>query len=227
MKLSFFMILASAPAIQAFVPLGRFSTRIQQQQTQQQPDACIKSQTKAIVMEMSTSDVESDIGRDAEMVFSVVDVDGNGFISHQELTNHLTKAGYTSEVIDKIFAKLDVNKDDEVSCEEFTKGLQLMSALRSAPGLGNYNANFVKEIHEDADSLFRSVDADNSGGIDEFELKSHMSRMFSNYSEEAMERIFKMLDVDGNGKISKDELRDAFVRYSALRQAIGEGPNYK
>jgi hypothetical protein len=36
-----------------------------------------------------------------------------------------------------------------------------------------------------------------------------------------------MLDGDCNGNLSRDELRDAFVRSSALRLALGEGPNFK
>jgi hypothetical protein len=36
-----------------------------------------------------------------------------------------------------------------------------------------------------------------------------------------------MLDVNEDGDVSQEELRNAFVKYSALRQAIGEGPNFK
>ena len=41
------------------------------------------------------------------------------------------------------------------------------------------------------------------------------------------QNIFSMLDIDEDGDISQEELRNAFVKYSALRQAIGEGPNFK
>jgi len=36
-----------------------------------------------------------------------------------------------------------------------------------------------------------------------------------------------MLDVNSDGSIERAELREAFVKYSALRVAIGEGPNFK
>ena len=36
-----------------------------------------------------------------------------------------------------------------------------------------------------------------------------------------------MLDGEGDNSITQSEMRDAFVKYSALRQAIGEGPNFK
>ena len=43
----------------------------------------------------------------------------------------------------------------------------------------------------------------------------------------AISSIFSLLDVNRDGEIEKAELRAAFVKYSALRQAIGEGPNWK
>ena len=35
------------------------------------------------------------------------------------------------------------------------------------------------------------------------------------------------LDGDGDNSSTQSEMRDAFVKYSALRQASGEGPNFK
>ena len=52
-------------------------------------------------------------------------------------------------------------------------------------------------------------------------------REFSKYSDKAITNIFDFLDIDEDGGISREELRSAFVSYSALRQAIGAGPNYK
>ena len=167
------------------------------------------------------------IHRDADMIFAVIDVDGSGSISQEEMTNHLKVAGYTEQVIQTIFTKMDTDKNGEISQQEFRGGMAMFVALQSAPGLGNFNADFVQEIYEDADQVFQSVDADKSGYIDEFELKSHLGRKFASYSDSAIDRIFQLLDVNGDKKISKQELRDAFVQYSALRQAIGEGPNFK
>jgi len=165
---------------------------------------------------------------DADVIFSIIDKDGNGFIEKAELTSHLKTSGYTEQVISTIFGKMDVNNDGKISKQEFQGGMVLFSQLQSAPGLGNYNSEFVKEIHEDADQVFQSVDSDSDGSITSKELKSHMNRVkFNSYSESAIDRIFLLLDFDGNKSIDKDEFRDAFVRFSALRQSIGEGPNYK
>lgn len=233
MKFSTSFCLLLAPVATAFMPHNANQQRVSAP-TYIAPQPRTAGVLSAAVEPSACSDIEDaanqvlSISHDADVIFSIIDVDGSGSISYDEMIDHLGKAGYTNDVIDKIFNKLDVNNDGMISRTEFKDGIFIMTALRSAPGLGNFNSEFVAEIHEDADALFRSVDADGNGDIDQFELKSHMGRKFgSGYTEEAIERIFQLLDVDGNGTISQDELRDAFVRYSALRQAIGEGPNFK
>lgn len=167
------------------------------------------------------------IHRSADATFAIIDVDGGGTLSRAEFTKHLSVSGYNTETIDKIFNKMDVNRDDEISREEFRDGMTILSALQSAPGLGNYNTEFVREICEDADQVFQSADADGNGEIDRDELRSHIGRSFADYSEVAIDEIFRQIDVNDDGTITKEEFRDAFCKSSALRQAIGEGPNYK
>ena len=65
-----------------------------------------------------------------------------------------------------------------------------------------------------------------NGTIDKEELRTHL-KTFTKYSYKAISNIYKLLDVNEDGEIERSELRDAFVKYSALRQAIGEGPNFK
>lgn len=167
------------------------------------------------------------IYRDADIIFALIDIDGNRNVSREEISNHLTVAGYAEKQINQIFDKIDVNKDGAISKDEFRNGMVLIKALQTAPGLGNYNAEFVKEIYEDADQVFQSADADGNGEIEELELKSHLRRTLPKYSDEAVNNIFRTLDKDGDKLISRKELREAFLRCSALRQAIGEGPNFK
>jgi Ca2+-binding EF-hand superfamily protein len=171
------------------------------------------------------------VNKDADTIFSVIDIDGDGTITLEELSNHMTKSGYADDVVEKIFSKFDINKDGGVSRDEFRAGLLQFSPLRSAPGLGNYNSQFIKEIHADADVCFRNIDTDKSGSISKKELQEHLERV-SKYTNAAVDNIFAALTLDDSGDssnigISKEDLRDAFVRNSALRQAIGEGPNYK
>jgi len=184
------------------------------------------SEVEEICEALPDSDVCDSIEADANAVFSIIDVNGDGGISRDELMAHLTKAGYNEKAVEVLFEKLDTNKDDEISREELQAGFLKFTPLRAAPGLGAYNAQFVTEIHADADVLFAAVDADGSGSISKDELRNHL-KQFSPYSFKAIGNIFKLLDVNNDGEIERDELRDAFVRYSALRQAVGEGPNFK
>jgi len=171
-------------------------------------------------------DVCDDVIADADAIFNIIDEDGDGTISRTELVLHLVKAGYTEDSVHMLFEKLDANKDEVLSRNELRDGFLKFTPLRSAPGLGNYNEQFVDEIHADADALFASIDVDASGTITKDELRNHL-KQFSKYSFKAISNIFSMLDVNRDGEIEKQELRDAFVKYSALRQAIGEGPNFK
>jgi len=175
--------------------------------------------------EVAESSAEA-IRSDANAVFDVIDVDADGSITREELSAHLIGAGYKPTAVDQMFDKLDANSDGLLSREELCEGFVRYSPLRTAPGMGAYNAEFVTEIHADADSLFNAIDIDGNGNITETELRIHL-RSFSGFSDAAITNVFTLLDGDESGEISRDELRDAFVQYSALRQAIGEGPNFK
>lgn len=66
------------------------------------------------------------IHRNADATFAVIDVDGGGTLSKSEFTNHLSVSGYNIDTIDKIFNKMDVNKDEEISREEFRDGMVML-----------------------------------------------------------------------------------------------------
>jgi len=176
---------------------------------------------EAVAEERSVAEIHAD----ADMVFAVIDVDGDGTVTLDEITEHLIKSGYKPEAISKIFEKLDTDQSGSISQEELRAGFVNYSPLRKAPGFGNYNDQFKEKIHVDADALFSAVDANNDGEITDAELRVHL-RQFSSFSDPAISNLFTMLDIDENGGIDKEELRKAFVRFSALRLAIGTGPNY-
>ena len=114
---------AASPAA-ALLPTPRFC------------DALMMADTATVPVEQ--------IHQDADAVFSVIDKDGNGSISADELTTHLVSCGYKPEAVKKIFATLDTDGDGELSREELRAGMVNYTPLRKAPGLGNYNAECKK-----------------------------------------------------------------------------------
>jgi hypothetical protein len=60
-----------------------------------------------------------DLEGDADEVFSVVDTNGDGEISRDELRGHLLSCGYTEVAVGAIFRTLDTNSDDAISRAEF------------------------------------------------------------------------------------------------------------
>jgi len=181
---------------------------------------------RATIVCSTTTDEVSQVHADADAVFSVIDSDGNGAISKEELIAHLVNAGYKADAVAKIFEKLDLDKNGELSREELREGFIHYTPLRKAPGFGAYNDQFQEEIHKDADELFAVLDFDGDGEVTDQELRVHL-RTATNFTDAAITNIFNMLDIDADGGITREELRSAFVRSSALRLAIGEGPNFK
>ena len=48
---------------------------------------------------------------------------------------HLLKSGYNEVAVEKVFAKLDIDGDGEITPEELRQGFLQYTPLRSAPGL--------------------------------------------------------------------------------------------
>mmetsp|Transcript_17548 Transcript_17548/g.26586 ORF Transcript_17548/g.26586 Transcript_17548/m.26586 type:complete len:326 (+) Transcript_17548:229-1206(+) len=60
---------------------------------------------------------------DADLIFTLVDIDESGTIDLEELTNHLAIKGYSEEEIADLFLKMDKNQDQEICREEFRSAM--------------------------------------------------------------------------------------------------------
>lgn len=167
----------------------------------------------------------------ADAIFSAIDVDDDGTISRSELGGHLTAAGYTAAAVASVFRTLDANSDGVISQEEFRDGFVQHAPLRNAPGLGDYRSEFVDELHAEADAIYDDIDHDGNGEISLSELYEHLlaPEFFGKeddvagveYSPSTVEKMFNTLDTNGDGKVTREEMRDGYVRYGALRIALG------
>ena len=60
--------------------------------------------------------------KEARAVFYQIDVDGNGVVSHDEISSRLSDYGMDSGGIEKLVLKIDTNLDGVISAKEFTLG---------------------------------------------------------------------------------------------------------
>ena len=168
---------------------------------------------------------------DADAVFAVLDLNGDGRISMAELGQHLKLAGYSQSAVDNIYRTLLADTadsaaralaDNAVTRAELRLGFARFATLREAPGLIAAAAEkAVGDVQARADELYDAISADADGQISLTGLKAHLSG--SRYSDAAVSNIFAMIDEDKNGEISRAELRGSLARYSALRLALGLG----
>merc|ERR1719208_562555 len=129
---------------------------------------------------------------DVAVAFKKFDVNGDGQISLQELTNGLRNTGinFSQQEVDVIFAVADLDGDGEISLAEFEHLL----------GTG---VSFARV--EDVKAAFFRFDKDNDGSIDRAELKAMMAATGKNASDSEIDALFRKGDVDGDGRIDLQE----------------------
>ena len=169
------------------------------------------SQDPSLQVLLSTRVDVSRIHAEADAFFDAVDTNGDGAVSPQEMRKHVSSIGYEPAAAERFFALLDADQSGEVSRDEVREAFLRYAdpALRLALGLGT----------SEADSIFVAIDANGDGDVEQSELALYLSR--KGYAAEAAATIFATLDVNGDGRISREELRNGYVRYAALRDALG------
>jgi len=69
--------------------------------------------------------------------------------------------------------------------------------------------------------IFNTLDADQSGGIDESEFVGGLTAQNADVSEDAAKKVFAAMDSDSDGVLSADEFKTAFQRLgSAVKGAL-------
>ncbi|CAJ1968466.1 unnamed protein product [Cylindrotheca closterium] len=77
------------------------------------------------------------VRHDAEVSFSIFDVNGRGSISLEEFSNHLVKRiGYGASFVNQLFEGMDANHDGSISHSEFRTLYLAVPSLWTLPGIG-------------------------------------------------------------------------------------------
>ena len=147
----------------------------------------------------------------ADKFFAMIDDNGDGFISVEELSEHLEERGLTEGARDHVFDLLDVNRDGEISQSELRESFVKYDdpSLRAALGLGE----------TEADEIFNKIDVNGDGQISREELSTYLADQ--GHSVETVESVFSAFDDNGDGVISREELHEGYTTYSALRGILG------
>jgi calcium-dependent protein kinase len=110
------------------------------------------------------------------------------------------------KTLKQTFMTLDVNGDGTLTLDEIKTGCQQHQIALPA--------NF--------DSVFRSIDSDNSGCIDYTEFIAATMENSFQYREDLCWAAFRVFDIDGDGKITCQELAAALKTSKDLSTAAGD-----
>merc|ERR1712113_62113 len=150
--------------------------------------------------------------QDASAVFDMLDEDGSGVVSQEEMSSRLLACDYSQERIDNIFGKIDVDGSKEIDLSEWQSAYIKYPSLRTAPGLGGA---LKLKLHAEADALFGMLDDDGNGTISDTELRDYLVDL--GYASEFADTVLRSVDADKSGEIDNDELRLAFLKHPSIR----------
>ena len=80
----------------------------------------------------------------ADSVFALLDINGDGEISDEELRGWLSKYSYKEELVDKIFSGIDFDDSSGIEVTELREAFVKFPALRTAPVLGRLENTAVR-----------------------------------------------------------------------------------
>ncbi|XP_019625228.1 PREDICTED: calmodulin-alpha-like isoform X2 [Branchiostoma belcheri] len=133
-------------------------------------------------------------------VFSLFDLDGNGYISTKELGSVLRGLGRAASVaeLQDMINEMDADGSGTIDFPEF---LMVMAKKQR-------DADNEKEIRE----AFRVFDKDGNGFITASELRVVMANLGEKLTDEEVDEMLDEADIDGDGHINYQEFYDMMTK---------------
>ncbi|KAI3380773.1 hypothetical protein SNEBB_003269 [Seison nebaliae] len=82
---------------------------------------------------------------------------------------------------------------------------------KKKPTTGKIDKEWDRVDDEKILQVFKFFDRDNSGKIDQSELKNAYREIGCNFSDEEIESMIQMADIDGNNKIDLQEFKRIYM----------------
>lgn len=130
-------------------------------------------------------------------MFKLFDLDGDGFITREELGKLMFSLGRvsTQEETQKALEEIDQNGNDKIEMDEFTTWMEKNYTL---------SPNKVEDIVQ----AFKIFDLDGNGWISCEEFKHILMKFGGEFTEDEVEHIFRESDLNNDGKLAYAEFVD-------------------
>ena len=144
--------------------------------------------------------------------FAIIDADGNGFITADELLQHLLAAGQEPETIAELFQTIDTSKDGKISLEEWTAAMdggQIAAELPLPPGL--------------LERIFGAIDTSGNGTLSRAEIEGFATLLGQTTADDAAQAAIAAfnggLDELFRGGLDTSVPKATFVAYQPKADA--------
>jgi Ca2+-binding EF-hand superfamily protein len=172
-------------------------------------------------------------------VFDSIDTDNSGDIDEEELKTAIKSLNpdASDEIIVNMLGLADKDGNLAVSFKEFKtimqiftqKGLEMLNRWSRLAATGKGEANVFTEGEMRA--VFKRLDKDGSGSIDQEELKIAIKSIGGNLDDEAIKKMLRLADDNDNMEISFDEFKsimlqrdsDLLREWSDMAEGRGDG----
>jgi Ca2+-binding EF-hand superfamily protein len=152
-------------------------------------------------------------GADLRNTFRWMDTNGDGVLSHDELSTglrELTGRGLTDDHLREIIKVFDKNGDGEIQYREFCDIFEAFDRAESTTkdvlfNLRSQLRTYSNQSDDELRRVFRGFDVNRDGKLSRTEFQSGLRSLKIELDSEQMDDIMRVIDADGDGEIDLDE----------------------
>ena len=146
-------------------------------------------------------------------MFSLIDRDGSGMISKDELKELLYSQGYypSETELETMMGEIDSDNDGEIDFEEFVSYCVRRRISRT-----------VSQENKEIKDAFKYFDKNGDGFITAIEIRQVMKELGQEIPEEQAEQMLAEVDKEGNGRVTYQRFKSMM-----LNDDTPDGPTIK